>query len=156
MTLAIRDVETFDVHPNVTPVVHGEPGYGLVALRDDRAAFVTCLSVKGIVLDVRDAPTGEPAVLEPPSNEPSNERVHERPAFLPARGWLSIAASPSANPSSFMVAGARLIPLTHFGRVGAEGPEAAPFIDEIEGIPVYTCPECRRALKELDGPLPRG
>ena len=104
MTLAIPDVETFDVHPNVTPVVHGEPGYGLVALRDDRAASITCSSVKGIVLDVRDAPTGEPAVLEPPSNE----RVHERPAFLPARGWLSIVASPSANPSSFMVAGVGL------------------------------------------------
>ncbi|HWO45833.1 MAG TPA: hypothetical protein VNO87_09695 [Methylomirabilota bacterium] len=43
-----------------------------------------------------------------------------------------------------------------YGCVGADGPQAGPFIDEIDGILVYTCPECRRALKELDGPLPRG
>jgi len=42
-----------------------------------------------------------------------------------------------------------------YGCVSADGPEAEPFIDEIDGILVYTCPECR-ALKELDEPLPRG
>jgi len=47
---------------------------------------------------------------------------------------------------------ARLI----YGCVGADGPEAEPFIDEIDGILVYTCPECRSALEELDGPQPRG
>jgi hypothetical protein len=43
-----------------------------------------------------------------------------------------------------------------YGCVGADRPEAEPFIDEIDGILVYPCPKCRRALKELDGPLPRG
>jgi hypothetical protein len=43
-----------------------------------------------------------------------------------------------------------------YGCVGTDGPEAEPFIDEIDGILVYTWPECRRALKELDGPLPQG
>jgi hypothetical protein len=43
-----------------------------------------------------------------------------------------------------------------YGCVAADSPEAEPFIDEIDGILVYTCPECRTALKELNGPLPRG
>ena len=43
-----------------------------------------------------------------------------------------------------------------YGCVCADGPEAEPLIDEIDGILVYTCPECRRALKELHEPLPRG
>lgn len=43
-----------------------------------------------------------------------------------------------------------------YGCVGADRPEAEPFIDEVDGLLVYTCPECRKALKEFDPPLPRG
>jgi hypothetical protein len=42
------------------------------------------------------------------------------------------------------------------GCVGADRPGADPVIDEVDGFLVYTCAKCRRALKELDGPLPRG
>ena len=41
-----------------------------------------------------------------------------------------------------------------YGCVGADRPEAQPLIDE-DGILVYTCPKCRKALEELDQPLPR-
>jgi hypothetical protein len=42
-----------------------------------------------------------------------------------------------------------------YGCVGADGPEAAPFIDEVDGILTYTCPECRKALEKFDSPLPK-
>jgi hypothetical protein len=41
-----------------------------------------------------------------------------------------------------------------YGCVGADRPEAEPFIDEVDGILVYTCPACRLALSELDSPRP--
>lgn len=37
-----------------------------------------------------------------------------------------------------------------YGCVGADRPEAEPFIHEVDGILVHTCPECRKALDELD------
>jgi hypothetical protein len=40
-----------------------------------------------------------------------------------------------------------------YGCVGADRPEALPFIDELDGLLWYTCPECRRELEELDPPL---
>jgi hypothetical protein len=36
-----------------------------------------------------------------------------------------------------------------FGCVGADRPEAEPFIDKVDGILVYTCPECRKARQDL-------
>ena len=42
-----------------------------------------------------------------------------------------------------------------YGCVGADRPEAQPYIDEVDGILLYTCPECRKALEELDPTLPR-
>ena len=43
-----------------------------------------------------------------------------------------------------------------YGCVGGDRPEAEPFIDEIDGILVYTCPECREKLAEqLGHPAPR-
>jgi hypothetical protein len=41
-----------------------------------------------------------------------------------------------------------------YGCVGADRPEAQPFIDEVDGILVYTCPKCRKTLKELDARPP--
>lgn len=41
-----------------------------------------------------------------------------------------------------------------YGCVGADRPEAEPFIDEVEGILVYTCPACRLALAEFDSRRP--
>jgi hypothetical protein len=41
-----------------------------------------------------------------------------------------------------------------YGCVGADRPEAMPFIDEVDGILVYTCPACRLALAELDSLQP--
>jgi hypothetical protein len=38
-----------------------------------------------------------------------------------------------------------------YGCVGADRPEAEPFIDEVDGILVYTCLECREKLAELLG-----
>jgi hypothetical protein len=35
-----------------------------------------------------------------------------------------------------------------YGCVGADRPEAEPFIDEVDGVLYYTCPECRKALEE--------
>ncbi len=43
-----------------------------------------------------------------------------------------------------------------YGCVGADRPEAQPFIDEVDGVLYYTCPECRKALEELASTLPRG
>jgi hypothetical protein len=42
-----------------------------------------------------------------------------------------------------------------YGCVGADRPEAQPYIDEVDGVLYYTCPECRTALEELAPPLPR-
>ena len=39
-----------------------------------------------------------------------------------------------------------------YGCVGADRPEAEPFIDEVDGILLYTCPKCRVALAGLDSP----
>ena len=39
-----------------------------------------------------------------------------------------------------------------YGCVGADRPEAEPFIDEVDGVLYYTCPACRLALAELDSP----
>jgi hypothetical protein len=39
-----------------------------------------------------------------------------------------------------------------YGCVGADRPEALPFIDEMDGLLYYTCPACRQALAELDAP----
>jgi len=41
-----------------------------------------------------------------------------------------------------------------YGCVGADRPEAQPFIDEIDGVLYYTCPECRKELAELKEPEP--
>ena len=38
-----------------------------------------------------------------------------------------------------------------YGCVGAERPEAEPCIDEVDGILVYTCPDCREKLAEQLG-----
>lgn len=43
-----------------------------------------------------------------------------------------------------------------YGCVGADLPEAESFIDEVDGILVYTCPECREALQEPNLRLPLG
>jgi hypothetical protein len=40
-----------------------------------------------------------------------------------------------------------------YGCVGADRPEAQPFIDEIDGVLYYTCPECREELAKLGFPL---
>jgi hypothetical protein len=43
-----------------------------------------------------------------------------------------------------------------YGCVGANRPDARPFIEEVDGILVYTCPECREKLAEqLGHPPPR-
>jgi len=42
-----------------------------------------------------------------------------------------------------------------YGCVGADRPEAQPYIDEVDGVLYYTCPECRKALQELASPRPR-
>ena len=42
-----------------------------------------------------------------------------------------------------------------YGCVGANRPEAEPFVDEVDGILVYTCPACRLALEGLDSPRTR-
>jgi len=42
-----------------------------------------------------------------------------------------------------------------YGCVGADRPEALPYIVEVDGILTYACPECRKALEEFDPPLPR-
>ena len=43
-----------------------------------------------------------------------------------------------------------------YGCLGADNPEAGPFIDEVDGILVYTCPECREKLAEqLGHPRPK-
>ena len=41
-----------------------------------------------------------------------------------------------------------------YGCVGADRPEAEPFIDEVDGLLVYTCPACRVALAKFDSPQP--
>jgi hypothetical protein len=41
-----------------------------------------------------------------------------------------------------------------YGCVGADRPEAEPFIDEVDGVLYYTCAACRQALAELDSPRP--
>jgi hypothetical protein len=41
-----------------------------------------------------------------------------------------------------------------YGCVGANRPEAEPFIDEVDGILYYTCPACRQALAQLDSAAP--
>jgi hypothetical protein len=42
-----------------------------------------------------------------------------------------------------------------YGCVGGNRPEAQPFIDEVDGVLYYTCPECRKELAELAPPPPR-
>jgi hypothetical protein len=53
---------------------------------------------------------------------------------------------------------ATMLPLANvrpiYGCVGADRPEAKPFVDEVDGILVYTCSACRLALAELDSPRP--
>lgn len=44
---------------------------------------------------------------------------------------------------------------TVYGCVGADRPEAEPFIDDIDGISVFTCPDCRKGL-EQPRPVPFG
>ncbi len=39
-----------------------------------------------------------------------------------------------------------------YGCAGADRPDAQPYIVEVEGLLVYTCPECREKLAAL---LPR-
>jgi len=46
--------------------------------------------------------------------------------------------------------GERLI----YGCVGAARPEAEPFIDEVNGVLVYTCLACRQTLGDLASPPP--
>ena len=36
-----------------------------------------------------------------------------------------------------------------YGCGGANRPEALPFIDEVDGVLLYTCPECRQKLAAL-------
>jgi hypothetical protein len=40
----------------------------------------------------------------------------------------------------------------YYGCAGADRPDAQPYIVEVEGLFVYTCPECREKLAAL---LPR-
>jgi hypothetical protein len=42
-----------------------------------------------------------------------------------------------------------------YGCVGADRPEARPYIEEVDGILYYICPECRKELEELEPPSPR-
>ena len=42
-----------------------------------------------------------------------------------------------------------------YGCVGADRPEAQPFIEEVDGIQLYTCPECREELDKIDATLSR-
>jgi hypothetical protein len=42
-----------------------------------------------------------------------------------------------------------------YGCVGADRPEAQLFIDEVDGILVYTCPACRRAMAEAGHASPQ-
>lgn len=39
-----------------------------------------------------------------------------------------------------------------YGCVGADRPEAQPYTVEVDGVRYYTCPECRKALEELEPP----
>ena len=41
-----------------------------------------------------------------------------------------------------------------YGCVGGDRPEADPYIDEVDGVLYYTCPECRKELEEELGSLP--
>ncbi len=44
-----------------------------------------------------------------------------------------------------------------YGCLGADRPEAQPYIAEVNGVLCYTCPECRKALQEeVAPPPPRG
>ena len=61
----------------------------MTVLRDDRAAPIA-LSINEPMLDVRDATTGESAILEPLLNEPPNERVHRATHSRLRPGRLSI------------------------------------------------------------------
>jgi hypothetical protein len=42
-----------------------------------------------------------------------------------------------------------------YGCVGADRPEAQPYIVEVDGILTYICPACRTELEALEPP-PRG
>jgi hypothetical protein len=40
-----------------------------------------------------------------------------------------------------------------YGCVGADQPEAQPFIEEVDGILVYVCPKCRKEPRKIDATL---
>ena len=61
----------------------------MTVLRDDHAAPIA-LSINEPMLDVRDATTGESAILEPLLNEPANGRVHRATHSRLRHGRLSI------------------------------------------------------------------
>ena len=42
-----------------------------------------------------------------------------------------------------------------YGCVGADRPEAKPVIEEVDGLLVYTCLDCRKALEGVDSQVPR-
>ena len=42
-----------------------------------------------------------------------------------------------------------------YGCVGADRPEAQPFIEEVDGILVYVCAKCRKELGKIDATLSR-
>ena len=37
-----------------------------------------------------------------------------------------------------------------YGCVGADRPEAQPFIEEVDGILLYVCPKCRKEFEKID------
>ena len=42
-----------------------------------------------------------------------------------------------------------------YGCVGADRPEAHPFIEEVDGMLVHICPKCREELDKIDATLLR-
>jgi len=42
-----------------------------------------------------------------------------------------------------------------YGCVGADRPEAQPFIEEVDGILLYVCPKCRKEFEKIDAALSR-
>jgi len=42
-----------------------------------------------------------------------------------------------------------------YGCVGADRPEAQPFIEEVDGILLYVCPKCREEFAKINATLSR-
>jgi hypothetical protein len=40
-----------------------------------------------------------------------------------------------------------------YGGIGADRPEARPFIEEVDGTLLYVCPKCRKEFEKIDARL---